>query len=159
MNNFRNMFFHHMHHINRHSNHLFGQEKILTTLLEKGALTQSELMEIADIKAPSLSETLSKLERRRLIKRDNSSDDKRSNIISLTKNGERLAKGHKKFHDKFEKRMFGSLTEDEKEQLAIILEKMHTNIDDDRRSRFHFRGSHFGLNDFYDDKNDNKKER
>lgn len=117
----------------------------MITLLEKGAIPQSELVEIVDIKAPSLSETLTRLERRRLIKRDNSSDDKRNNIISLTKTGERLAKNYQKFSHRFEKQMFGSLSEEEKEQLMTILGKMHANIDRDENSHFHFRGGHFGF--------------
>jgi DNA-binding MarR family transcriptional regulator len=156
MNNFHNAFFHHMHHINRHSGHMFGQEKILTTLLEKGAMTQSDLLGIIDIKAPSLSETLSKLEKKKLVKRDDSAKDKRSNVISLTEDGEKLAKGYRKFRDRFEKRMFGALNEEEKEQMMTLLEKMHANIDKDEHSHFHFRGGHFGFDHYNEDEPEEK---
>jgi MarR family transcriptional regulator for hemolysin len=131
-----------MHHINRYSSHWLGQEKILITLLEKGAMAQSDLLKITKIKASSLSEALSKLENRRLIKRASTPEDKRSNMISLTKKGRHFADHHKQHHNHLEERMFGSLTKEEQAQMVAILGKMHANIDRDRRSHFHFRGGH-----------------
>ena len=145
MNNFQNAFFHHMHHINRHSSHLFGQEKILIALLDKEVMTQAELLEVVEIKASSLSETLSRLEKKKLVTRNSEGDDRRRNEIALTKRGAGMAKRYKKYQEKFEARMFGSLTAEEKGQMMSILEKMHYNIDDDERSHFHFRGRRFGF--------------
>jgi DNA-binding MarR family transcriptional regulator len=131
-----------MHHINRHSSDLFGQNKILGALLEKGDLTQNQLAEIIDISAPSLSGSLDKLEKKALIKRTGNKDDKRSNIISLTNGGMSLAERFQRHKNQFEDKMFGNLTNEEKEQLANILEKMHANIDPDEHAHFHFPGRH-----------------
>jgi DNA-binding MarR family transcriptional regulator len=134
-----------MHHINRHSDHWSGQEKILTTLLDSGAMTQHDLAKLVDITAPSLSEALVKLEKRKFIKRETNSQDKRSNLVSLTKRSQKIVERYKRHQKEMEKQMFDSLTESEKSQMLAILEKMHSDIDKSHHSHFHFRGKHFSF--------------
>jgi DNA-binding MarR family transcriptional regulator len=92
------MYFHHMHpHLNRRADRFFGQGKVLTAILRNGPTTESELREIVDRDIPPLSEILSELEKRRLIRRgtqrrENSGNDKRGDVFSLTKRGELFAK-------------------------------------------------------------------
>jgi DNA-binding MarR family transcriptional regulator len=96
------MFFRHIHHFNRRHERFFSQGKVLAAILLKGSMTQSELLKTVGSELPSvdgmphsdisLSETLSELEKRRLIKHENSGEYKQGDIFSLTKKGKMLAK-------------------------------------------------------------------
>ncbi|GHV02541.1 hypothetical protein FACS189485_03220 [Spirochaetia bacterium] len=152
MHNFYNMvFFHNIHHVKRHIDHFFGHGQVLTALLQKGPLAQSELLEIVDSKRQSadgahgipLGKTLSELEKRRLIKREGKGGD----VFSLTKRGEHFA-GRLQIHERLIQ-MSESLSEEEKDQFTVILEKMRSNRDE-AFSHFHFRGSHFDFDHGHD---------
>jgi DNA-binding MarR family transcriptional regulator len=141
MNRLNWMFYHHIQHINHYKQWFTGQGKILAILLENKDMSQNKLLEIVGIKAPSLSEALNKMEKQKLIKRKNNPKDGRANIISLTLRGKQYAERSKKMSEHHSDKMFESLTEDEKEQLMTILEKLHKNAGDDMH--VHFRGRHF----------------
>jgi DNA-binding MarR family transcriptional regulator len=138
------MFFHHIHHLDRRrADRFFGQGKVLTAILRKGPTTQSELLEIVD------SETLAELEKRRLIKRE----DKRSDVFALTKRGEMIAKRFQ-IHEYFTQNISESLSDEEKDQLTTIIEKLHSNKRSEEFAHFHFRGSHFGFDGNHHEKAD-----
>jgi DNA-binding MarR family transcriptional regulator len=136
------MFYHHIKHVNRYRHWFSGQGKILEVLLKHKQLSQSKLLEIVDIKAPSLSEALSKMQKQLLITRKTSPSDSRENIISLTAKGKWQANYFRRMKQHHSDKMFNSLSEEEKEQLTVILEKLHMGEDD--HMHVHFRGHHFG---------------
>jgi DNA-binding MarR family transcriptional regulator len=98
--------FHHIHH---RSNRFFAQGKVLAAILRTGPTTQGELLEILSGDPQSLGEprpldeTLSELEKRKLITRGEGphgtdGENKRGDIFSLTKRGEVAAKKFQNFN-------------------------------------------------------------
>ncbi len=100
-----------------------SQEKILEIINEHGSLSQRDLQNLLSVQAGSLSEILSKLERKGLLKKYRAKDDKRKLILQLTLNGKEYLKTYTK-----EKDMLDILTKEEKEQLNSILNKIIENI-------------------------------
>ncbi|GHV50598.1 hypothetical protein AGMMS49579_04440 [Spirochaetia bacterium] len=148
MHNFYNMmFFHKIHHLKRHIDHFFGHGQVLAALLQKGPADQSELLEIVTGERPSvdgmsLGKILSELEKQKLIKRGTPDEDNGRDVFSLTKKGETFAK-RLQIHNHLILNMSGSLSGEEKDQLATILEKLRSNTGNEEFPHFHFRGSHF----------------
>lgn len=104
-----------------------SQKGILMALLEMGTITQQKLTERQHIRPGSASEVLAKLEKGGWIMRSVSNTDRRTTDVSLTEQGtceamEALAQ-RKQRH----KEMFACLTEDEKESLLYLLEKINEN--------------------------------
>lgn len=102
-----------------------SQKRILILLLESGGMTQKELTERLGIQPGSVSEVLGKLEGAELIQRRPSHRDRRTTDICLTPKGEALAQeayiSRKKRHDQ----MFSVLTEQEKDTLIELLERLN----------------------------------
>ena len=89
-----------------------------------GTATQAELLESFGVKNATLSETLSKLECKGLITRGRDDDDRRRGTVSLTEAGCELAReSAERFRD-FEDRGFSCLSEEEKEVLLELLERV-----------------------------------
>lgn len=99
-----------------------GQGRILRILSHEGEMTQKQLQEMLEIQAGSISEILSKMEDNRLIERLKDHEDKRRMLVSLTQQGAEHVKEYrlgKKMGDSF-----SPLTDEEKEQLKILLLKL-----------------------------------
>lgn len=110
-----------------------SQKRILILLLENNGMTQRALTQRLGIQPGSASEVISKLEIAGLIVRTPSETDHRTTDIRLTEQGEALAQeAHaqcRKRHDQ----MFASLSEEEKDTLIALLERV--NEDWDRKYR------------------------
>lgn len=119
-----------------------SQSRILIILYEQKGMTQKHLTEFLGIQPGSASEILTKLENTKLIRRSPSKKDRRVMEISLTDEGIKHAKTAIERRYKRHKQMFLSLTEDEKELLLMLLEK----IDDDWEERFSLTKNHSGQN-------------
>ena len=114
-----------------------SQSRILIILYEQKVMTQKDLTEFLGIKPGSVSEILAKLERAELIIRVHSENDHRTMEISLTDEGEKLAKeAFRRRHERHEQ-MFICLTEEEQKTLLLLLEK----LDEDWKERFSFSGN------------------
>ena len=111
-----------------------SQSRILIILYEHKVMNQKDLTEFLGIKPGSASEILVKLERAELITRTNSKNDHRTMEITLTDEGERLAKDAICRRQERHKQMFACLTEDEQKTLLLLLEK----LTDDWGIRFSF---------------------
>ena len=103
----------------------FGRERVLNVIgsYENG-VRQKVLTEELRINPSSVSEMISKLENDGYVKRTVDPTDKRATLISLTELGEaRAAELQYEKNEKLDK-AFGNLTDDEKEQLIALLEKL-----------------------------------
>lgn len=103
----------------------FGRERVLSVIgsYEDG-VRQKTLTEELRINPSSVSEMISKLENDGYVKRTVDPEDKRATLISLTELGEaRAAEIQDEKNEKLDK-AFGNLTDDEKEQLIALLEKL-----------------------------------
>jgi DNA-binding MarR family transcriptional regulator len=153
MSFFSRKFWNHRHHINHHhyDGQLLDMHRLLSALLSTECMSRAELTAKLGGETPSLDDTLSELEQRRIIKREKRPDDKfnedSGEMFSLTATGRKSAEWHKKHVDSFSKRVAGALSEEEKEQLNAIREKLYQNGGGDEFAHFHFRGAHFGFNE------------
>lgn len=96
-----------------------GQVRILRILSKSESISQKELQEILAIQPGSISEILSKMENRGLIKRERDEVDKRKIIVSITESGKNsLNNGEKNRHNQDK---FAVLTEEQKEELKKML--------------------------------------
>ena len=96
-----------------------GQRRVLTILQERGSMQQRELQEYLGIQPGSMSELIGKLEQKGLLKRTSSEEDRRSRILTLTEQGQKMAHPGQE-----EQELFSILSEDEKEQLKALLAKL-----------------------------------
>lgn len=102
-----------------------SQNRILIILLETGSITQRALTQRLGIQPGSASEVIAKLENAGLIVRSASADDRRTVDISLTEEGQRQAQEAGIQRNKRHEQMFSCLSQDEKEQLLSLLEKVN----------------------------------
>lgn len=120
-----------------------SQSHILVTLAGKDGLTQSALTEMLGIQPASASEALAKLDGAGLITRSVNADDKRTSDIHLTEAGKKLASEAMHERHKRQERMFTSLSDDEKEQLLLLLEKLNAAWDEEFPDERKRRGGHW----------------
>ncbi len=102
----------------------YGQTRILIQLLEKGTLTQRELIDITKRRSATLSEQLESMDKAGYITRTRNEQDRRNVDISLTPLGE--AEARKGINDRNRRAhaLFSVLTQEEKTQLYQLLEKL-----------------------------------
>lgn len=115
-----------------------SQKHILIVLLEAGSITQRKLTERLGIQSGSASEVLAKLEKSGLIVRAESSTDRRTTDIILTEQGRALAQDAAAQRRMRHEEMFSCLTEEEKDILLALLEKVNA----DWRERYRGIGHH-----------------
>lgn len=101
-----------------------SQKRILIVLLETGKITQRVLTERLGIQPGSASEVLAKLEHAGLIVRETSSEDRRTTDVSLTEKGREQAMEALALRQERHAQMFSCLSEQEKDQLLGLLEKV-----------------------------------
>ncbi|MBR4501763.1 MAG: MarR family transcriptional regulator [Clostridia bacterium] len=97
-----------------------GQNRVLSILLEKGTLSQRELMELASIRSASLSELVAKLEMNGYVRRFPNPRDHRSVSVCLTEAGTLAARAL--MEDRTD--LYDGMTDEELAQLLGILEKL-----------------------------------
>lgn len=105
-----------------------GRKPIICTLLKYGGqMCQRELMSKFDLKAGSLSEVLTKLEKEGLIVRTRDEDDRRRVNVALTKEGMAVAKTEQARREKFREDAFSCISTEEREQLEDLLSRINTH--------------------------------
>lgn len=104
--------------------HGHGRLRVLFTLLEGDGVTQIQIAERLGIRAPSLSETLLKLEEEALIERRPNESDRRQRFVYLTEKGRSACESFRDQKIARAENFFSPLTDDEKEQLAQLILKL-----------------------------------
>lgn len=102
-----------------------SQKRILIVLQETGTITQRELTERLGIQPGSASEVIAKLEDAGNILRIPSESDRRTMDIALTEQGRSLAEILLTQREKRHEEMFSCLSEEEKNALLGLLEKIN----------------------------------
>ncbi len=111
----------------KNMNHHTGQNSCLLKLDGKDSMEQNELSNALGIRATSLSELLFKLERKGLITRTPSSQDKRTFSVSITPAGHEEAENSKRLILEDGCRLLEPLSDEEKETFYHILEKISSS--------------------------------
>lgn len=101
-----------------------GQYRCMGLLALNGPCSQKELAEKLQIRQASLSELLGKLEKKGFVSRRQSEKDRRSTLVSLTEEGEQQVLQYKAGRERVYKEIMRGLSEEEKQQLFVILKKM-----------------------------------
>jgi DNA-binding MarR family transcriptional regulator len=144
MAHFHHLLHHYWHHIHwQHASRSPAQEKVLLLLLLKGSLAQGELINELRVQASSVSEVINKLEQKKLIKRRKETVGKKELWIDLTPMGEKVAKHWQRVQKQYADQFLQVLTEEEREQLVSIMEKLHDQGRRGDKSNFSWRGQHW----------------
>lgn len=106
-----------------------SQKRILIILLETRGMTQKELTNRLGVQPGSASEVISKLESTGLILRTPSNTDHRTTDICLTEKGEVIARDAYIHRKERHHQMFATLSEQEKDTLIQLLEKVNKDWD------------------------------
>ena len=113
------------HYMHFHGGGTSGKAPIICLLAKHGGeMSQLELSTYFDLKPGSLSEILSKIERKGLIERTRNPEDRRQLIIKLTEAGVEKATQEQATRIWFRQNAFTALTPEEQLQLADMLEKI-----------------------------------
>lgn len=105
-----------------------GRQPLLCALLRNnGQMSQRELMCKFDLKAGSLSEILTKLEKAGLIERVRDEQDRRQLIVKLTELGDKEAKEERLRREKFRREAFTCITDEERIQLEDMLSRINVH--------------------------------
>ncbi len=109
----------------RKRNPAFGRERLLDAIgSHEGGVRQKTLTQEFRMNPSSVSELISKLENDRYVKRTVDPTDKRATLITLTELGEaKVAELSDERNERLDK-AFSVLTDDEKDQLITLLEKL-----------------------------------
>lgn len=107
-----------------------GQGKVLVMLAENDGVSQKLLTEQSGIRPASLSELIIKLERNGLVERQRNEEDKRNRNVYLTDDGRALAETIKSRKDESADFLFDVLSEEEKETLTVLFDKLITSLED-----------------------------
>ncbi|MDR2075924.1 MAG: MarR family transcriptional regulator [Desulfovibrio sp.] len=110
------------HHHYGHAEH--AQMHVLALLRDRTSLNQRDLMEMLNVRSASLSEILGKLEHRGFIERARDEQDKRNFVITVTRQGAAAVAANEDVRRKSAEAFFASLSENERQRLAELLEKV-----------------------------------
>ena len=113
--------------LSNRTQHCEGQHRCILILEMMGSMNQRKLADALHIRSTSLSELLSKLERKGLVERTPVPDDKRSLIVSLTKEGAQKAKEYNRRRAKTRQKIMDHISDEEKRQFYSTLKKIKEN--------------------------------
>ncbi len=102
--------------------------RILFYLSGKDQVNQLYIVRQTRLKAPTISVSLSRLEKKGIISRRTSDTDMRNMEVSLTEKGEEIDKKIRSFSDSIDKRMMKGITEEEIETCLKVLKKLQNNM-------------------------------
>lgn len=106
-----------------------GQNRILAVLMMQDGTSQKDLAYLLGIRPQSLTQALDSLEQGGFVTRKQDDQDKRTRRVYLTDAGRARAEEAAEDRKHYAENAFSMLTEDEKEQLAAILEKVNASLD------------------------------
>ena len=109
-----------------------GQEQVLFMLDEHGPLALTELAEKLDVRAPTITKTVTRMEAQGFLSRAASRDDARSIIIALTPEGRRVLKIGRQIVAEIEDKIFSVLNAVDCAALAKMLDLVFVHAKDQK---------------------------
>ncbi len=101
-----------------------SQLNLMAFLYEKKKAKMSELAKFAEVKLPSMTDTVNRLVGMGLLKREHDEKDRRTVWVHITKNVEKMVCGHIKQKDDEVSGLMSVLSTEEKKQALNILKKL-----------------------------------
>jgi DNA-binding MarR family transcriptional regulator len=105
-----------------------GQATLLSIIRDNNGATQNELAHILNVKYPSMSERLNKLEALGYIEKGIDEDNQRYKRVCITPSGRKAVTQANKMLNEFDEKLYKGFTKKDKKQLEEYLEKMLFNI-------------------------------
>ena len=105
-----------------------GQGALLTTLLGKGSINQSELCKKLQVSAASVAVSLRRLEQQGLLVRKQNPNDLREKVLTLTSLGEKMALDLRQAIAKVEGYAMEGFSKEEFDQLELYLSRIMANL-------------------------------
>lgn len=109
-----------------------GFGHILDLLSEHDGLSQRQIADMLDIRPQSISEAIATLEERGLIRKEINEQDRRGLLVYITEDG---LKTQTELHNervRNAKRIFAAISEEEKQTLLELLEKVTTALQENK---------------------------
>ena len=106
----------------------YSYRHIMKPLMDNESLTQLELVNITNLKAPTISITLRNMERDGIVRREKNDSDRRETHVFITDKGKKMYAKVLSALDKAEKTMLKGLSEKELKAMCATLEKMSANL-------------------------------
>lgn len=106
------------------------QWRMLAYVIRHHGMTQSELARVLELERASVGQTIDIMERKQLVRRTPSPDDRRVWRIEATEKAQALIPALRPIIDRIFDQMFAGISEAEIEQLHDLLDRLLTNIDD-----------------------------
>ncbi len=105
-----------------------GQPKLLSYLAENGSCTPRELADFYELDPAGVSRMLDALERKGFVSFAPHADDRRCKVVSLTSEGERVARAWNAACVEEARAMLDGFTPKEREAFAEYLRRAHANL-------------------------------
>ena len=105
-----------------------GQPKLLSYLAENGSCTPRELADFYELDPAGVSRMLDALERKGFVSFAPHADDRRCKVVSLTSEGERVARAWNAACAEEARAMLDGFTPEEREAFADYLRRAHANL-------------------------------
>ena len=105
-----------------------GQEMVLSHLWRQDGLAPSELAERLGVEPPTVTNTLSRMEKAGLLERCRDPGDARCTRVYLTEKGRELREPVERRWEAVQKRAFAGISAEEEALLRDLLVKIHGNL-------------------------------
>jgi MarR family transcriptional regulator, organic hydroperoxide resistance regulator len=105
-----------------------GQEMVLSHLWRQDGLAPSELAERLGVEPPTVTNTLSRMEKAGLLERRRDPGDARCTRVYLTEKGRELREPVQRRWEAVQKRAFAGISAEEEALLRDLLVKIHGNL-------------------------------
>jgi DNA-binding MarR family transcriptional regulator len=109
-----------------------SQFQVIYFIDKSGSLSQKELQQVMQVEPATLTVIIDGLEKKGLLKRAENTTDKRSNVLQLTTEGEKLRKKIPLLHEIIEKRMFRDFSENKKKIGTKLIREMIQNLESEK---------------------------
>lgn len=114
-----------------------GQGRVLQALMFTSDISQKDLAQLLDMRQQSLAELLAKLEAKGLITREQDPDDRRRQLIRLSDEGRTAAEEMQPAEeDQGDFALFDCLSNEEKEQLDVLLARITEGLETNMHKHF-----------------------
>lgn len=110
-----------------------GQLPILEAIKDHDGCTQNKLTEVLHISAPSITNSIRRLENKGLVVKSVDESDNRRSILRITKEGKEVAEQCRRRFDEIDVVCFKGISEEEKELLYSIMKRMSENLREEDR--------------------------
>lgn len=105
-----------------------GQLPILETIKINDGCTQNKLVELMHVSAPSVTNSIKRLEKNGLVTKSVDPNDNRRSVIHITPKGIEVSSKCRAKFDEAEKKTFSGITDEELEQVYAIFGKLISNL-------------------------------